>query len=195
MNKVTAEPSIFVGLSGGAGVGKSTIARQMWLVSKFQILSYAHPLKSALIKMTGLDRKWFYDIDYKEKEIPGLPAITPRIMMQKFGTEYAREMIAPDFWLWRMRQSISRYSDRDIVIDDIRFENESQLIRDNGGIIIHLRRDFDSPTDHTTHESEQEIIVSERDYVIYSGLQTKHETYNDVAGIVQTHYYGGSNVL
>jgi len=181
-----AEPSMLVGLAGTAGSGKSTIARVMWLGDAFQILSFAHPLKAALIKMTGLDRKWFYDIDYKEKEIPGLPGITPRIMMQKFGTEYAREMIAPDFWLWRMGQSLSKYSHKNIVIDDVRFENEAQFIRDNGGVIIHLCRNFESPTEHNEHKSEQRIECYTMDYEVDGG--TEEETHAAVNKAVRDFY-------
>ncbi len=163
---VYAEPSIVVGIAGPAGSGKSTMGRGLWLSEKFQILSFAHPLKAALIKMTGLDRKWFYDIDYKEREIPGLAGITPRIMMQKFGTEYARDMIAPDFWLWRMDQSFSKYSHKNIVVDDIRFENEAQFIRERGGVIVHLNREFDSPTEHNEHTSEQKLIPGDGDFIV-----------------------------
>ena len=41
-------------------------------------------------------------------------------------------MIDHDFWIWRMRQAISDNSHHNIVIDDIRFDNEAQLVRDNG---------------------------------------------------------------
>lgn len=186
MHSTTAEPSVLVGITGKAGIGKSTIARMMWLDEKFQILSYGHPLKQALIKMTGLNRKWFYDIEYKEKEIPGLPGITPRIMMQKFGTEFGREMIAPDFWLWRMGQSMSKYSHKNIVIDDIRFENEAQQVRDSGGVVIHLRRDFVSPTEDNGHLSERGLVVQAADYIVHG--VTEEETYTETADSVRDFY-------
>lgn len=185
-NSATSEPSMLVGIAGPAGAGKSTIGREIWLHDKFQILSFAHPLKAALIKMTGLDRKWFYNIDYKEKEIPGLPGVTPRIMMQKFGTEFAREMIAPDFWLWRMKMSLSKYSDKNIVIDDIRFENEADLVRVNGGVVIHLQRDFVSPTVHSTHKSEQPMNVHPADFSV-KGV-TVNETHDEVNQCVRDFY-------
>ena len=190
MSDVTANPFVLIGLSGGAGIGKSTIAREFWLREKLQILSYAHPLKAALLKMTGLDRKWFYDIDYKEREIPGLPGVTPRIMMQKFGTEFARDMIAPDFWLWRMSQSFSKYSDKSIVVDDVRFENEAQHIRENGGVIIHLRREFESPTVHNEHKSEQPITVHDLDFIVDSTDNTELQTYEACVLLVKEYYYG-----
>lgn len=84
-SKASAPVSRLVGLAGSAGTGKTTIGEEFENEQAFKLLSYAYPLKQALIKMTGLAPKWFYDIDYKEREIPGL-GVTPRIMMQKFGT-------------------------------------------------------------------------------------------------------------
>jgi hypothetical protein len=158
--------SILVGIAGPAGSGKSTISNMFKEHAGYKVLAFAHPLKQALIKMTGLDRKWFYDIKYKEREIPGLPGITPRIMMQKFGTEYAREMIAPDFWLWRMNQSISKYSNESIIIEDVRFHNEAAFIRNNGGLVLHINRKFKAATEHTDHKSEQKIPCMPEDYQI-----------------------------
>ena len=158
---------ILIGFAGGAGVGKTTTAE--WFVEqlKFVRLSYAAPLKASLSILTGLPLKHFLDIELKEKEIPGLN-ISPRVMMQKCGTEFVRGMIHPDFWLWRMRHSISDHSNRNIVIDDIRFDNEAQLVRDNGGSVIHLNREFNTPTKHTNHKSEQQLYYQENDIVVNS---------------------------
>ena len=185
----TAAPPMLIGLTGAAGVGKTTIAQGFEHEQDYRILSFAKPLKEALIAMTGLDPEWFYDSEHKEKEIPGMQGTTPRIMMQLLGTEYAREMISPDFWLWRMQHQISNRCSNKIVIDDIRFDNEAHLVRSNGGIVIHLRRDFVSPTKQKGHESENPIKLVEGDCVITSPKDAKSMcTFNLVASRVRDFY-------
>ena len=183
---VSAPLSILVGITGPAGSGKSTIANVFHEQLGYRVLAFAHPLKQALIKMTGLDRKWFYDIKYKEREIPGLPGITPRIMMQKFGTEYAREMINYDFWIWRMSHSVSKYSHEPIVIEDVRFHNEAHFIRDNGGLVIHIDRQFESPTEENDHVSEQDIPCLIGDRVISGNCSIEEEFFSALNSVEET---------
>ena len=153
-----------VGFAGKAGVGKTTTAE--WFVKghNFVRLSFAQPLKSCLVALTGLSMNHFTDIELKEKEIPGL-GVSPRVMMQLGGTEFVRNMIYHDFFLWRMGHLISENSHRDIVIDDVRFENEAEFIRSNGGKIVHLTREFESPTTKTSHKSEDSLEIKKGDIV------------------------------
>jgi len=161
------EKNILLGFAGSAGIGKSTTAEWFILHKDFVRLSFAGPLKSALSRLTGLTYDHFTEIKLKEKEIPGLPGITPRLLMQTMATEYVREMINPDFFIWRMRHSILNHSHRHMVIDDIRFENEAQLVRDNGGIVIHLQREFETITKESKHVSEKGIKIKLDDIVVH----------------------------
>ncbi len=172
--KVTANKKRLLGFAGRAGVGKSTTADWFVHAQDFVRLSYATPLKEACSALTGLPMKYFTDIELKEQIIPGLN-VTPRIIMQKMGTDFIREMIDPDFWIWRMRQSVSENSHRNIVIDDIRFSNEAQFVRVNGGIVIHLNRSYDSVTDQMNHASEIPLIPHDDDMFIES-LETSADT-------------------
>jgi len=182
MTELKSEKKILLGFAGGAGVGKTTTAK--WFVEQlgYVRLAYAAPLKASLSVLTGLPIGHFMDIEMKETEIPGLDT-TPRIMMQKMGTEFVRNMIHPDFWLWRMRHAISDHSDRNIVIDDVRFDNEAQLVRDNGGIVVHLVRDYRKPTGQTSHESEQQLMFEENDIVVNS-LDTEELTAKHIFDLI-----------
>ncbi len=153
---VSSQQKHFVGFTGNAGIGKSTLAHEVSDYFNGVVIPYAKPLKESLVVLTGLDMDFFTNIELKEEIIPGLDK-TPRQIMQLMGTEFARDMIHPDFWLWRMRQNISEYSSRDIFIDDVRFENEAQLVRDNGGVIIHLIRNYEKVTDEIDHASEKPV--------------------------------------
>lgn len=157
----------FIGFAGPAGIGKSTNAEWFEKEHNFFVLSFAKPVKEALVALTGLSINHFTDIELKEKQIPGLKeGVTPRILMQKMATDFIREMIDPDFFVWRMKQMVSNNSDEEIVIDDIRFENEAEFIRKNGGKIFHLVGEIDPVTKEITHKSEFGIKVQSEDYVV-----------------------------
>ena len=158
---------MILGFAGKIGVGKTTTSE--WFVENhnFVRLSYGEPIKKALVEFTGLSMNYFTDPVLKEKEIPGLPGITPRIMMQKLGTDYARNMIFGDYFLWRMEQAIKQNPGKNVVIDDVRFDNEANFIRERGGTMIQLFRDFESPSKEQSHASEKGITMLSQDRVVH----------------------------
>jgi hypothetical protein len=164
ISDVSLQGKLLVGFAGTAGIGKSTLATLVSGWCNGIIIPYSKPLKESLVKLTGLSMDYFTDIELKEKIMPGLGK-TPRQIMQLFGTEFVRNMIASDFWIWRMKQEFEKHQDKNIFIDDIRFNNEAQLIRDNGGIIIHLIRKYEKVTKESDHISELPITKHKWDMV------------------------------
>lgn len=156
---------MIIGFTGKIGVGKTTTSE--WFVRNqgFIRLSYADPIRKAMTGLTGLSMKHLTDQVLKEKVIPGLPGITPRIMMQKLGTDYARNLISRDFFIWRMRKAVKENSGKRIVIDDVRFSNEANLIRELGGKVFKLTREFKSSS-QAEHISENSINPSDIDVTI-----------------------------
>lgn len=117
-----------IGLAGCAGVGKSTIARMLRVNLGYRRIAFADPLKEALSIITGLSLNHFYNIKLKEKQTEY--GKSPRQMMQMGGTEFVRNMINPNFWIIRMQKELNQFFPNErIVVDDIRFENEADLIR------------------------------------------------------------------
>lgn len=85
--------------------------------------------------------------------------ISARKMMQTLGTDWGRGL-DEDIWIKAFTKANPKGK---YVITDVRMENEANFIRDNGGIIIHVkgRGGID-----TTHPSEAGIEVQDMDIVI-----------------------------
>lgn len=166
-----------IGLAGPIGVGKTTTAEAVWSMlcdggfsygHSTKIIPFANPLKAALVELTGLPHYFFTDPVVKEQIIPGVGK-SPRELMQLFGTDFVRKMVNENFWVWRMDQvlrSVAGNGMSGIIIDDVRFENEAELVRKHGGLMVHLWRDYDSPTQHTKHVSEKPLVVEQGDFEV-----------------------------
>ncbi len=61
---------MIIGLAGEKFSGKSLVASFFVKSEKFVEVAFADPLKEMLIKITGLDSKYFNDQSFKEKELP-----------------------------------------------------------------------------------------------------------------------------
>ena len=131
---------MLIGLAGPAHVGKTTIAKDLEAGYSFKILSYAAPLKEALVTLTGFPMHVF--TDEHEKYIPRdlFGGQTSRDAMQKFGTEFCRNMLSEDFWLKLMLLKLESETGH-VVIDDVRFQDEADLIMNQGGVVIDLYRE------------------------------------------------------
>lgn len=166
---------MLIGLAGQIESGKTTAADYLNEHHEYSIASYATPLKMACVELTGLPIEYFTDKDLK-KEVQWFGK-TPRQLMQMFGTEFVRNMIHPDFWIKRMKQklttgmtSLNITHGYNVVIDDVRFANEAELIHDLGGKVIHIFRGdpkenfhssekIDFPTDFTIDNNFSEKVL------------------------------------
>jgi hypothetical protein len=129
-----------LGLAGLAGCGKSTVAQELVDRQLAQRVRFAGPLKDGLVAM-GLSREQV-DGDLKETPTPLLCGHTPRHGMKTIGTEWGRNMIGEDVWV---RLAMHRVDDLlasgiNVVIDDVRFDNEARAILERDGQIITLAR-------------------------------------------------------
>ena len=131
-----------IGLTGRARSGKDTVASYLGNKHKTGIYAFADPIKKACCNIFGITMDQFDDPALKEKNIPYW-GMSPRVMAQKLGTECGRDVFRKDIWIKRAELEWKNFNDMGVglIVSDVRFENESDWIRSEGGIIIHVSRD------------------------------------------------------
>ncbi|RMG24170.1 MAG: hypothetical protein D6732_24030 [Methanobacteriota archaeon] len=164
----------YIGFTGPAGSGKNTAASFMadYLTSKGFVvveMSFAEALKKGASEFFGLPMSVFHDRERKESVDPYW-GISPRRMLQILGTEVARTHFGEDFWIRRLvkeiqSQGIDNNADF-ILITDVRFDNEADFIRENGGRIVFLRREGVLQGQSANHASEAGVVLRDGDFVI-----------------------------
>ena len=150
-----------IGLCGKAGSGKSTVAQYLQEKYGFERIAFADSLKEMLLKSgivtpTDLVKKTPYT----------------RFLLQRIGTDIVRNQISPDYWVNKTFVKIGKLiskGKKKIVIDDIRFLNEAELVDLYNGVIIKINRNNNGILDNENlknHESELFIDHIPADFTI-----------------------------
>lgn len=143
---------LIIGLTGPAGSGKSTIAREICaILPAFEARHIKAPLAAMLrayyrecgLNDAEIDRR--IDGDLKREPDLLLCGKTPTHAQQTLGTEWGRETIGPTIWLDRWVKWARSREQRALgaINESVRFENEAAAIRALGGVVVELtgRRD------------------------------------------------------
>ena len=156
-----------IGITGRAGSGKSTAA-DVLLKAGWARVKFADPLKN-MLRAIGLSDRHI-EGDLKEVPCDLLQGKTPRWAMQRLGTEWGRQCIGESFWLDLARREIALTIAQGVpvVVDDVRFENEAQLIRDLGGTILQITR---GNAETPSHASEADLTGD----IVYRNNGTRAE--------------------
>ena len=146
---------MIIGICGFQSSGKDTIAELLINEYGFKKLSFAGALKDVLSvifgwsreKLEGLtkeDREWREQIDIWWSKTLDMPQLTPRYVLQYFGTELFRNHWHPDIWVKVVENKLINMvkEEENVIITDCRFENEIKLIRNYGGKIINVYRNM-----------------------------------------------------
>jgi hypothetical protein len=85
----------------------------------------------------------------------GATAVTVRRILQWWGTEYRRAQ-NPDYWTqaWENKLQDFDLERTHILVDDVRFRNELDVIKKNDGLFVKIERaGFDGANDHSSENS------------------------------------------
>jgi hypothetical protein len=144
---------MIIGFVGLIGAGKDTAADYLVNYHGFRRDSFASTLKDAVAAVFGWDRillegrtkearLWREQVDTWWSERLGMPDLTPRLMLQLWGTEVCRQGFHDDIWIASLENKMRKTTDN-IVISDVRFPNEIKAIRNAGGLVVRVKRGDD----------------------------------------------------
>lgn len=162
-----------IGLTGYegriAGVGKDTAANYLtaYHAAQFRAIAFADPIRAAMKVIFGWDDSFFQHP--KKNEVDPRFNISPRKAMQTLGTEWGRNLINSKLWLILAGEKAEPYlvSGFDVLITDVRFDNEAEWIREQGGVIWHIDRDVKAGAGtEAAHTSEAGVAFKKGDYLI-----------------------------
>lgn len=126
-----------IGLIGRARSGKDTVAGYLARRHMFAHIAFADPVKEMLEAAFG---DLFRDGD-REKPIDWLGK-SPRQLMQTLGTEWGRNQVHPELWVMLTEQKVKNAVEFNLplVISDVRFYNEANMILKHGGELWFVSR-------------------------------------------------------
>ncbi len=141
---------MIIGICGFIGSGKDTIADYLVNFHEFRRESFASTLKDAVSAVFGWDRtllegrtkearEWREQVDPWWAERLDMLRLTPRWVLQYWGTEVCRKAFHDDIWIASLENKL-RNSKDNVVISDCRFPNEITSIKNAGGKIIWVQR-------------------------------------------------------
>jgi hypothetical protein len=144
---------MIVGFVGFIGSGKDTAADYLVNFHGYRRDSFANTLKDAVACVFGWDRtllegrtkearEWREQVDTWWAERLNMPNLTPRLMLQLWGTEVCRTGFHDDIWIASLENKMRKTTDN-IVISDVRFPNEIKAIHNAGGIVVRIKRGDD----------------------------------------------------
>lgn len=171
--------NLLIGITGKKGVGKDTVADFLVDTYAYNKYAFADPLKRGCMEMFGLN----YDQVYETKEVlDEYWGITPRYILQTIGTDLVRENFDKNFWVLRLEKDIKKkILSNNIVISDVRFQNEVDMIRKYNGIIIKVERETHYVDVHISEKG-----LDDYDYLIFNN-GTEKQLYDKINKILQEH--------
>lgn len=175
-----------IAICGFQGSGKDTIADYLIKNHGYVKLSFAGAVKDIASIIFGWDREMLEGSTQEsrqEREIVDkwwaealqIPNLSPRYVLQYFGTDLFRNHFHQDIWLKIVEKKLNLYPN--VVITDCRFPNEIKLVKSYGAKLINVQRSMpewfndyvngiDCEDAKNLHPSETSWIREKMDFVI-----------------------------
>lgn len=142
---------MIIGICGLIGSGKGTVADVLVNDHGFTKISFADKLKDGVSTIFGWNRDMLEGDTVESREWRDKPddfwsnetgrEITPRLVLQLFGTDCMRNGFYDGVWVSLVKKTILENPQNNYVIPDVRFPNEVDVIKkDLQGKVWQVRR-------------------------------------------------------
>ena len=136
---------MIIGISGKKRSGKDTVFKLMNAITNHEVrttrTAFGDQIKQEIADSMNIT---VADIDADKERF--------RPLLQFWGAEYRRGYCGDDYWIKKMRLAAATWYARDwLIITDVRFPNEAELVRELDGVLIRVERDTGLDD---THDSE-----------------------------------------
>lgn len=139
---------MIIGLCGLIGSGKDSVAEFLVEKHNFKRLAFADTLKDVACLLFDFDRNMIEGKDSEQRKIRESADeywskkfgfdFSPRLSLQMIG-DGLRQVTHPDLWIWKVENELKKYEN--VVISDVRYPNEVNMIKKNGGKIWNIFRE------------------------------------------------------
>lgn len=145
---------LIIGIGHRKHSGKDTLAKMILNYIEYsinpRITHFADPLKAEVADVCGID----IQVIQQNKDVF-------RPMLQWWGTEFRRVFAGDNnYWVDRTAETVEYYKAEEnckmVIIPDVRFENEADWIKSQGGKLIKIDRPSIQSID--THPSETSLL-------------------------------------
>ena len=146
---------LLIGLAGRMGSGKSTLAGLLTQhlttgSTRVEVLNFASPLKAAAKILFSLSDEQLCGAG--KDLVDTTWGVTPRHILQTLATDYCKVIGGQDFFVRHLATRVFSCEADYAIIDDVRYPNEIDYIKGEGGKVVYLEGGIDG-----VHESETSL--------------------------------------
>jgi dephospho-CoA kinase len=162
---------MIIGLSGYAQSGKDTVANILVEQYGFNRVAFADKIRGLLyeanptvndgLKLQDMVNEYGWDVAKKHLEV--------RRLLQELGVG-ARKLFGENFWVHQAMTSITN-AHSNIVVTDVRFINEANTLKTNGGQLWRVKRPGIGAVNN--HLSEHDLDGYKVDQILHNGGTVK----------------------
>lgn len=166
--------NIIIGFAGKKQSGKTTAVNiiKERFKDRIIILNFGDAVKESLKPIFHFTDEELYGD--KKEVVNEFWGITPRNIMQFYATELMRQQISDKYknigsnvWVMSLEYQIKKITEKDkiILIGDLRFKNEFNMIKKYNGLTVRINKDI-KDNEFSDHISEHDLDDSVFDYKI-----------------------------
>lgn len=179
---------------------------------KYKKLAFADPLKKMLSDLLNIKLEHFYNRTFKESCIINVstlqnsreteklsdsrfnklvkqldPSLTEanlslRQLLQYFGTEIMQKYFGKRIWINSTLANRSKYT----IISDLRFIEEYNAIKENGGLVIYINRPNYEFGQHASEREMKELLENNKFDFIINNDSSVEDLFNQVKKYCET---------